>query len=192
MEEFKLRSHKNLYTGFVGVDEYHFEIPSQNVTARRIVIKRPDAVAIILINKETKKVVLIKQFRAPVFAKDGGNGYVYEIPAGVMEADEDPAETIIRETMEETGYRLGKPELLLSFYPTVGILDEKIHLFYGIVASNDKIEAGGGLDTEKEFIDIIEMSFSEALTLLESGQIIDGKTMIGLFYLKKLLEEKVI
>jgi len=187
MEEFKLLSHKILYKGFVGIDEYDFEIPSQNLTARRIVIKRPDAVAILLINKDTEKVVLIKQFRAPVFAKEGGKGYVYEIPAGVIETNEDPEGTIIRETLEETGYRLEKPEFLLTFYPTVGILDERIHLYYGIVTNKDKIEDGGGLETEKEFIDIIELPFSEALSLLETGKIIDGKTLIGLFYLKKLI-----
>jgi GDP-mannose pyrophosphatase NudK len=192
MEEFIPLSHKILYKGFVGVDEYVFEIPSQNITARRTVIKRPDAVAILLINKTTDKVVLIKQFRAPVFAKEGGNGYVFEIPAGVMEIDENPDETIIRETLEETGYKLIKPEFLLTFYPTVGILDERIHLFYGLVTTNDKIEEGGGLDTEKEFIDIIELPFSEAFSLLDNGEIIDGKTIIGLYYLKKLIEKKVV
>jgi len=191
MEEFKLRSQKILYKGFVGIDEYDFEIPSQNLSARRIVIRRPDAVAILLVNKDTNKLILIKQFRAPVFVKEG-QGYVYEIPAGVMETNENPEETIVRETLEETGYRLIKPEFLLTFYPTVGILDERIHLYYGIVTTKDKIEEGGGIDTEKEFIDIIELSFAEAFSLLDNGEIIDGKTIIGLFYLKKLIEEKVL
>ena len=189
MEEFKSLSHKILYKGFVDVEEYVFEIPSQKLTARRVIVKRPDAVAILLINKTSDKVVLIKQFRAPVFAKEGGDGYVYEIPAGVMETDENPEETIIRETLEETGYRLGKPEHLLTFYPTVGILDERIHLYYGIVSDDDKIEDGGGLDTEKEFIEIIELPFTDALALIDKGDIIDGKTLIGLFYLKKLTDE---
>lgn len=191
MEEFIPKSHKILYKGFVGIEEYEFEIPSQNLSAKRIVVNRPDAVAILLINKTTDSVVLIKQFRAPVFAKEG-QGYVYEIPAGVMETEEDPEETIIRETLEETGYRLEKPKFLLTFYPTVGILDERIHLYYGIVTTKDKIEEGGGLDTEKEFIDIIELTYAEALSLIDKGEIIDGKTIIGLFYLKKLIEEKVV
>lgn len=191
MEEFIPRSHKILYKGFVAVEEYEFEIPSQNLSAKRTIIKRPDAVAILLINKTTNKVILINQFRAPVFAKEG-QGYVWEIPAGVMEAGEDPNETIIRETLEETGYRLAKPELLLSFYPTVGILDERIHLYYGIVYGYDKIEKGGGLDTEKEFIDIIELSFAEAFSMLDKGEIVDGKTIIGLFYLRKLIEQQKI
>jgi nudix-type nucleoside diphosphatase (YffH/AdpP family) len=188
MEEFKQLSHKILYKGFVGVEEYVFEIPSQHQTARRIIVKRPDAVAILLINKSSNTVILIKQFRAPVYAKEGGDGYVYEIPAGVMEAGENPEETIIRETLEETGYKSQKPELLLTFYPTVGILDEKIHLYSGIVTEEDKIEDGGGLDTEKEFIDIIELPYSEALSMVDNGEIVDGKTIIGLFYLKKLIE----
>ena len=192
MEEFKLRSNKNLFKGFVTVDEYDFEIASQNLYAKRTVIKRPDAVAILLINKTSEKLILIKQFRAPVFAKEGGQGYVWEIPAGVMETDEDPQETIIRETLEETGYRLANPELLLTFYPTVGILDERIYLYYGIVTNNDKIEKGGGLDTEKEFIDIFELPFAEALSMLDTGEIVDGKTIIGLFYLKKLIDSKII
>lgn len=191
MEEFKLRSHKIIFKGFVGIEEYEFEIPSQNLSAKRTVVKRPDAVAILLINKTTDNVILIKQFRAPVFAKEG-QGYVFEIPAGVMEKNEDPLSTIIRETLEETGYRLSKPEFLLTFYPTVGILDERIHLYYGIVTTKDKIEDGGGLDTEKEFIDIIELPFDDALSLIDQGEIIDGKTIIGLFYLKKLIEEKVV
>lgn len=192
MEEFKLRSNKNLFKGFVTVDEYDFEIVSQNLYAKRTVIKRPDAVAILLINKTSEKLILIKQFRAPVFAKEGGQGYVWEIPAGVMETDEDPQETIIRETIEETGYRLANPELLLTFYPTVGILDERIYLYYGIVTNSDKIEKGGGLDTEKEFIDVFELPFAEALSMLNTGEIVDGKTIIGLFYLKKLIDSKII
>jgi GDP-mannose pyrophosphatase NudK len=189
MEKILPTYRKNLYKGFVGVDELGFHYPDRNTDIRRIVVTRPEAIAVLIYNRSSQKIVLIRQFRAPVFLKDS-SGYVYEIPAGITEPGEDIVETLQRETLEETGYQIRNSELLITFFPSVGILDERIYLFLTIVEDSDKINAGGGLDSEKEYLDVLEFSPEEAFTLLETGQIIDGKTLIGIFYLKKLLEER--
>lgn len=191
MADIKFTSRKNLFKGFVGVDELEFYIPSKKQSITRTVVTRPDAVAILLYNKSSRKVVLIKQFRAPVYTKDK-DGFILEVPAGVIERDESPEETIIRETLEEVGYLISKPRLIISFYPTTGLLNEIIHLYFDIIDDKDKVEEGGGLDTESEYLEVIELHVDQVFELLNQGKIIDAKTIIALLYLKnQLLENKV-
>jgi GDP-mannose pyrophosphatase NudK len=189
MEEIKPEYHKNLYKGFIDFDEYGFSYPKKNTTIRRFVVTRPDAVAILLYNKTNHKVILVKQFRAPVFVKEN-DGNVLEVPAGIMEKGENILETLVRETLEETGYRLNNPQFLSVFYPSVGVMNERIHLYLGVVEDSDKVEKGGGLDSEKEYLEVIEMSPEELFQLIDEGKIKDGKTMVAVFYLKKILDEK--
>lgn len=117
---------------------------------------------------------------------------VWEVPAGVIEINEKPQETIIRETLEETGFRISDPKLISAFYPTVGLLNEVIYLYYDFVETTDKIKTGGGNDQENEFLDVVEMTYSEALHLLDSGQVIDGKTIIALLWLKNAILGKTL
>lgn len=182
-EKIKELSRKTLYRGFAGVEEYRFRLPQNNSEVTRTVITRPSAAAIILVNKSEKKIILIRQFRAPVY-HNTREGMVWEVPAGVIEPHEKPEETIIRETLEETGFRISDPKLISAFYPTVGLLNEVIYLYYDFVENADKIKTGGGNDFENEFLDVVELSFSEAINLLDSGQVIDGKTIIALLWLK--------
>ena len=186
MKNVKLKSRKNLFTKFVGVDEFDFHLEEQNTDITRFVVTRPEAAAILLFNSDTNSFVLIKQFRAPVYTK-GEDGFIVEIPAGVLEPGEEPMETMVRETLEETGYKIENPELLYTFFPSPGMLNEKMHLFYAEVKNTDKIEKGGGLLSEKEFLEVIEIPVDEALDMVNNGQIGDAKTMLAIlrFHLKK-------
>jgi nudix-type nucleoside diphosphatase (YffH/AdpP family) len=185
MYKIREESKKNLFSNFVGVDEYHFFLEEQQTKLRRFVVTRPDAAAILLYNKDTNSLVLIKQFRAPVYSK-AENGFILEIPAGVLEAGESPDDTMTRETLEETGYSIEKPALVYTFFPSPGMLNEKMHLFYAEVGKKDKVEAGGGLDSEKEFLEVVEIPVDECLEMLQRGQIVDAKTMLAImhFHLK--------
>ncbi|MBC8342903.1 MAG: NUDIX hydrolase [Bacteroidetes bacterium] len=178
MKKIQLKSRKNLFAHFVGVDEFNFHLTEQKCDVTRYVVSRPEAAAILLYNRDSNAFVFIRQFRTPVFTK-GEDGFIIEIPAGVLEPGEEPLTTIVRETLEETGYSISKPELLYTFYPSPGILNEKMHLYYAEVKNADKIEKGGGLETEKEFLEVIEIPVDQALQMVNNGRIIDAKTMLA-------------
>jgi ADP-ribose pyrophosphatase len=117
------------------------------------------------------RVCLIRNFRMAV-----GQPLV-ELPAGTLELGERPADCAARELVEETGYRAARLELLTSFYAAPGILDENMHLFLAtdLVAGSPQREAG-------EEIENLVVGWSEALGMIQRGEIHDAKTMIGLMY----------
>ena len=191
MIKIKFISRKKLFDGFVGIDELKFKIPEKNKRITRTVVTRPFAVAILLYNKSSRKIILIKQFRAAVYHNDN-KGFVLEVPAGVIEECESPLDTVIRETLEETGYKIEQPKLITSFYPTTGFLSEIIHLYFAVVENKDKIGAGGGLDTESEYLEVVEMPVEQAFDLLDKGLIEDAKTLISIQYLRSYLNNMKI
>lgn len=182
-----LLSEQNLFTGFISIDELRFYIAEKQASIRRFVVRRPEAAAILLYNKDHQSVVLIRQFRAPLYRKEP-TAFIYEVPAGVLNPGENPEETIIRECLEETGYRIGKPQLLSSIYPSPGIFDERIHLFFAEVSDKDKINAGGGLVEEHEYLEVVEIPVRKAFDMVHSGEIADAKTISCLFFAKSLLQ----
>ncbi len=100
-----------------------------------------------------------------------------EIPAGMLEPDEEPRQAAWRELAEETGYRAHRVEHLISFYTSPGILSEKMHLFLATGLQADKPSPEPG-----ERIVPRPTSFEEAMKLIRSGRICDGKTILGLLY----------
>jgi len=166
---------KRAYTGKVislDVDTVRFPDGS---TGDLEMIRHPGASAVVPFlsdpQGENPQVLLIRQYR---YAADS---YLYEIPAGRLNAGEAPRDCAARELKEETGCTADKLEHLLSFYTTPGFTDEKIHLFMatGLVAGETKHEAD-------EFLDLQPMLLSRALEMVEAGEIVDAKTALGLMY----------
>jgi ADP-ribose pyrophosphatase len=120
---------------------------------------------------EDPQLLLIKQYRY------AGGGYLYEIPAGRLDAGEDPAECARRELREETGCTAERVERLTSILTTPGFCDEVIHLFMavGLTAGDHEREAD-------EFLTVETVPLSRALTMIEGGEIRDGKTICGVLY----------
>ena len=116
-------------------------------------------------------VLLIRQYR---YAADG---YLYEIPAGRLDAGESPTECAHRELAEETGYRAERVEHLFTMFTTPGFTDEKIHLFLatGLTAGESNREAD-------EFMELVPTRLSRALSMVEQGEIQDAKTALALLY----------
>lgn len=104
-----------------------------------------------------------------------------EIPAGTREPDEAPIETARRELAEETGYRAARLEELVTYYPSPGVIDERIHLFVatGLTAGEHAREAN-------EEIENLLVTWTQALTMIESGEICDGKTLVALLAYERL------
>ena len=150
---------------------------------KREVYERGNGAAILLFNKEKKSVVLIKQFRLPTYLNQNESGFLIEVCAGVLE-QERPEETIIRETEEETGYHLNKVKKIFQAYMSPGAVTEIIHFFVAEYDDEMKKGKGGGLATEHENIEVLEMPFETAYNMIASGEIIDAKTILLLQYAK--------
>ena len=117
------------------------------------------------------RVILIRQFRYAA-----GN-YVFEIPAGRLDPGEEPAACASRELREETGYSATDIVRMTTFYTTPGFTDERIHLF----GASGLIEGVAELESD-EILDLHVTPLSAALSMIAAGEIVDGKTMVGLMF----------
>ena len=149
----------------------------------REVYDRGNGAAILLYNKEKKTVVLTRQFRLPTYLNGNKTGMMIEVCAGLLDKD-NAEQAVIRETEEETGYRLSKVEKVIETYMSPGSVTEILYLFVGAYDESMKVGNGGGLDAEQENIEVLEYSFDEAYSLIESGEITDAKTIMLLQHAK--------
>lgn len=147
------------------------------VTQKREVYDRGNGAAILLYNTEQKTVILTRQFRLPTYLNGNKTGMMIEVCAGLLDQD-NPEQCIIRETEEETGYRLNTVRKVMETYMSPGAVTEILYLFVGQYDESMKVSEGGGVEHEEENIDVMEMPFEEAYSMIESGQIKDAKTII--------------
>ena len=152
-------------------------------TQVREVYDRGNGAVILLYNSAKKTVVLTRQFRLPTFLNGNTSGMVIEACAGLLDT-ENPEECIIRETEEETGYRLSSVKKVFQSYMSPGAVTEILHFFIGEYQPEMKVSEGGGLAEEHENIEVLEYSFNEAYQMIASGEIIDAKTIMLLQYAK--------
>lgn len=155
------------------------------------VLERGNAVAALLYNINKQTLLLVKQFRLPAYMNGVESGFLLEVPAGIIDAkDTSPAQAMQREILEETGYAIPKLKKVLEAFATPGGSTERFSCFIGEYTNQLKIENGGGLDTENEDIELIELPFAKAIQMMNSGEIIDAKTIMLLQYaqIHKLLK----
>lgn len=153
------------------------------ITQRREVYDRGNGAAILLYNKQQKTVILTRQFRLPTFVNGNSTGMMLEVCAGLLDQD-NPEQCIIRETEEETGYRITNVTKVMETYMSPGAVTEILYLFVGEYDESMRVSEGGGVAHEEENIEVIEMPFDEAYARIESGQMQDAKTIILLQYAK--------
>jgi GDP-mannose pyrophosphatase NudK len=152
-------------------------------TQVREVYDRGNGAAILLYNKSKGTVILTKQFRLPTYLNGNKSGLMIEACAGLLDQD-DPETCIIRETEEETGYRIHSAKKIMEAYMSPGALTEILYLFIAEYDPSMKISDGGGLADEQEEIDVIEIPFAQAYVMIEAGEIKDAKTIMLLQYAK--------
>ena len=152
-------------------------------TQEREVYDRGNGAAILLYNSLKGTVILTRQFRLPTYLNGNKSGLMIEVCAGLLDKD-DPEACIIRETEEETGYRLPSVKKVFESYMSPGAVTEILYLFIGKYDESMKVSAGGGLEHEHEEIDVIEIPFDQAYVMIESGEIKDAKTIMLLQYAK--------
>jgi ADP-ribose pyrophosphatase len=151
------------------------------------VLRRGQAVAIILYDPDHERVVLVEQFRLPALLA-GSSPWHLEAAAGLIDTDETPQAVAVRETREETGLTLiGEPILIQRDLSSAGNSDEGVVLFCGRV---DSTAAAGvhGLPEEHEDIRVVVKTLGEVEALLDTGAIESGHTLIGLYWLLRQRE----
>lgn len=144
---------------------------------------RGNGAAILLYDKSTGNVILTRQFRLPSFLNGNETGMMIEVCAGLLD-DDHPEDCIKRETEEETGYKISHVEKIFEAYMSPGAVTEILHFFIAEYSKDMKINDGGGLDDEGEDIEVLELSFEEALQMIDTGAIKDAKTIMLLQYLR--------
>ena len=142
---------------------------------------RGNGAAILLYNKQQKKVVLTRQFRMPTYINGNTTGMMIEACAGLLE-ENNAEDCIRRETEEETGYQVSHVQKVLELYMSPGSVTEILYLFVAEYSKEQKITEGGGLEHEEEDIDVLEMTFEHALDMVKTGEIKDAKTVLLLQY----------
>jgi GDP-mannose pyrophosphatase NudK len=147
----------------------------------REVYDRGNGATILLYNREQKTIILTRQFRIPTYVNGNPTGMLIEACAGLLDQDQ-PEEAIRRETEEETGFRLNQVEKVFEAYMSPGSVTEKLYFFIAEYDKNTQRLQGGGV--EEEEIEVLEIPFKQAIDMVRSGEIQDGKTIMLIQYLQ--------
>lgn len=155
---------------------------------------RGNGAVLLLFNVERATVVLIRQFRFPAYVNGCPDGLLIEACAGLLDGD-DPQTCICREAEEETGFVVRAPRKVFEAYMSPGSVTENLHFFVAEYDMHDQASAGGGDITEGEDIEVIELPLTDALQMIATGAIRDGKTIMllqhaALVGLEKLSDPK--
>ncbi len=138
---------------------------------------RGNGATILLYNLAQQTVVLTRQFRFPAFMNGLESGLLIETAAGLLD-EASPEERIRLEAEEETGYQVQALQKVFEAYMSPGSVTEKLYFYVAEYASQQRIGSGGGLEQEGEDIEVLELPFAQALSMLQSGEIQDAKTIM--------------
>lgn len=154
------------------------QVTPDGVEHIREIVRHPGAVVILPL-LDDGRLCFVQNYRVAV------GQTLIELPAGTLEPGEDPAETARRELAEETGYRAGRIEHLLTFCMSPGILDERMHLYLA-----EQLQPGPMALEAGEDIQPLLCTWEESLKMIRRGDIRDAKTLAGLLYYKEIREER--
>ncbi len=172
----------NWYT----LNKYSFEYQKPNgdwERQEREAYDRGNGSTILLYNPAKGTVILTRQFRLPTYVNGNNDGMLIETCAGLL--DKNNAEDCIKkEVEEETGYKIDKVKKIFEAYMSPGSVTEIVYFFIAEYSDTMKVSEGGGLEHEQENIQVLELNFNDAYSMIESGEIMDGKTIMLLQYAK--------
>lgn len=164
----KITHTEPIYSGrVVKLVVHDVELPDGKPSKRELV-QHPGAVAIVALDAD-QNVLLVRQYRI------AADQIMLEIPAGTLNPGEDPQVCAIRELQEETGYLPENIEKIGGIYVAPGYTTEFIHLYLATGLSASKLA-----HDEDEFIELDRVTLAEALAKIETGEIIDGKSISAL------------
>jgi ADP-ribose pyrophosphatase len=151
--------------------------------SKRDVIRHNGSVVILAVdNSKHKKdplIIMEQQYR------HAARQYLVELPAGKLEAGEDPLEGAKRELIEETGYRAKKWTKLVRYFASPGFLGEWMQVFLA-----EGLKLGKAAPEEDESIDVAAIPLSKVLKMIDKGKVLDGKTLVSVMTYARLLRHK--
>ena len=170
---------KRIYEGnIINVRVDTVRMPSGRDATREIV-EHSHAVCIVPIDNDGN-VVLVRQYRKP--AEDA----LLEVPAGGVEDGEISEEAVLRELQEEIGYTADHLEHLSSFWVAPGWATEYMHAYLATGLRESRLDGD-----EDENIEVVRLRFDEAVSMLKTGEINDGKTIAALLLAQPLLDLEI-
>jgi ADP-ribose pyrophosphatase len=182
---------KQIYKGFFTLEKatVRFEkfAGTMSEPVSRLNVYRGDAVAVLLYDSGKKTCYFVKQFRYPIHTVEPENSWTIEVVAGSVGKNDNPTSTAINEVEEEVGFEI-KAEQLKSIgrcYPSPGGTSERIYLFASDIAGTHKPSAGGGVASEHEDIEVIQLTYDQTIEHLEQFKINDAKTLLTLYWFKE-------
>lgn len=162
----------------VKVDEIEYN-GSGNTASRQVAVHPGGAVIVPV--KEDGKIVLITQYRYP------HDKVIFELPAGKLEKGEDPQVCATRELTEETGYSSKKITKLGKIFTTPGFCDEVLHIYL----AENLIPGDHAREEGEEGMEMFEMTIDEIDAKIKNGEIVDAKTICGIYMFKLNAERKI-
>ncbi|MDB5269007.1 MAG: GDP-mannose pyrophosphatase [Hymenobacter sp.] len=183
-ERIRIREQQTLSDDWFTLRKITFDYQRKNgtwETQSREAYDRGNGAVILLHDPATDHVILTRQFRLPTFVNGNPTGMLIEACAGLLD-DEHPDTAIIRETEEETGYRLTHVEKVMEAYMSPGSVTERLFFYLAEYSAATEQHAGGGI--EEEEIEVLEMALPAALAMVKTGEIQDGKTIMLLQHLR--------
>ena len=147
--------------------------------SKREVVEHPGGVCIVAVTNDNK-VLLVRQYRYTMGEE------LLEIPAGKLEAGEDPFECAVRELSEETGYSANTWISLDMIYPSAGVYSESLHQYLAL----DLVPGEMHLD-ENEFLSLEEVDIDEVIEKIMANKLRDAKTIIGVLKAKHYFENEL-
>ncbi len=175
MAAYRITQIETLHEGWRKLLKLTVQMPDGRTMAREI-LNSQDATAVLPYDPERRKVILIRQFRAPVMYVEERSDMM-ETVAGLLDGGE-PEETARREAMGEAGLRLGALEPVGRAWSAPGITTERVSLYLAPYSGTDRVAEGGGLAEEHEEIEVLEIGIDELAGMLERHAIDDMKTLI--------------
>jgi nudix-type nucleoside diphosphatase (YffH/AdpP family) len=187
MKKVSIERKRYILDDFFKVEEayLHFEKFNGEMSplVRCLSLERGNSISVLVFNRSTETLILISQFRYPTL--QNSHGWTIEAIAGMVDPGEAPEQSARREVQEETGLNIETFEPITTFYPSPGGSSEQIYLYYSEVSGEQaKYKETGGLSGSGEDIKVIELTLGEALAKIKTGDIVDAKTIIGIYWLE--------
>jgi len=165
---------RTIYTGWSKLLTATIKLPTGEIVEREIE-DHGRGVAVLPYDPERRIVMLVRQLRSPRLLA-GEEVNMLEAPAGILD-EADPEACARREALEECGLRLGVLERIVRAWTMPGVSTEQLDLYLASFSTTDQVAAGGGLDDEQEHIEPVETTCADLARLMDSGQLLDLKTL---------------